>query len=112
MVGGLVGLMLAFMAAHVLSIAPFMGFFTGLLAFIGSVITFVAIQIGFGAVILTRAGRRREYSTRDDPDAAWEAAMNVDVDIEIDPEPETSTRAEAESTKADSEVEQGEKDDA
>jgi hypothetical protein len=82
MVGGLVGLMLAFIAANVLSMAPFLGFFSGLLAFAGAAITFVAIQIGFGAVILTRAGRRPEYTPQFDPDAAWEAAMSVDVDAE------------------------------
>ena len=42
MVGGLVGLMLAFIAANVVSIAPFLDFFSGLLAFAGCVITFVA----------------------------------------------------------------------
>ena len=81
MVGGLMGLMLAFIAAHVISIAPFLGFFSALLVLAGSVITFIAIQIGFGAVVLTRAGRRREYWPAGDSDSAWEAAMNVDVDM-------------------------------
>jgi hypothetical protein len=80
MVGGLAGLMLAFIAAHVVSILPFLDFVSGLLAAAGIVITVIAIQIGFGAVLLTRAGRRREYTSAFDPDVAWEAAMNVDVD--------------------------------
>ena len=42
------------------------------------------MQIGFGAVLLTRAGRRREYYRGYDPDAAWEAAMSVDVDDDED----------------------------
>ena len=80
LVGGLLGLSFAFMAGHVVSIAPFLGFFSGALFVIGCVITFLAMQIGFGAVLLTRAGRRREYYGPYDADAAWEAAMSVDVD--------------------------------
>lgn len=78
--GGLVGLMAFFIAANILSIVPFFGFFRGLLGFAGVVVTVVAIQIGFGAVLLTRGGRRPEYYPTDDLDAAWEAAMDVDVD--------------------------------
>ena len=74
---GLVGLSLAFAAAHLLSILPFFGFLSGLLTFIGVLGTLVAFQIGFGAVILTRAGRKREYWPAD-PDEAWAAAVNVD----------------------------------
>lgn len=80
LVGGLVGLALAFIVAHLVSILPFLGFIGDLLFVAGVIITVVAIQIGFGAVLLTRGGRRREYYTAYDPDAAWEAAMNVDVD--------------------------------
>lgn len=80
--GGLLGLSIAFIAANVLSIVPFTGVLSGLLAFAGAIITIVAMQIGFGAVLLTRAGRRREYTGAYDPDAAWEAAMSVDVDEE------------------------------
>jgi len=82
--GGLLALMLAFMAANVISIAPFLGFVTGLLAFAGAVITFFAIQIGFGAVLLTRAGRRRERTASFDVDAAWEAAMGVDEEVDFE----------------------------
>jgi hypothetical protein len=82
-VGGLVGLMLAFAAAHVLSILPFFGFLSGLLVFVGCVITFAAVQIGFGAVLLTRGGRRREHWTMD-PEEAWAAAMDIDTDLEDD----------------------------
>ena len=44
--------------------------------------TIIAAQVGFGAVLLTRGGRRREYSSAFDADAAWEAAMNSDTDVE------------------------------
>ena len=81
-VGGLVGLSFLYMAANVVSMAPFMGFLTVLLVIAGSIVTFMAVQVGFGAVILTRAGRRREWSEPLDPDAAWEAAMDVDMDID------------------------------
>jgi hypothetical protein len=79
MVGGLAGLALLFVAANVLSILPFLKFLTGLLVAAGCVVTVLAVQIGFGAVLLTRAGRRRDNWTRYDRDAAWEAALNVDV---------------------------------
>jgi hypothetical protein len=82
-VGGLVGLMALFIAANALTIVPFFGFVTGLLAVLGTILTFVVVQIGFGAVLLTRAGRRREYwPSGYDADAAWEAAMSVDVEDE------------------------------
>ena len=81
MVGGLVGLMALYVAANALSIVPFFGFVTGLLTVAAGVVTFVALQIGFGAVLLTRAGRRREWSSSGfTADEAWEAAMSVDVD--------------------------------
>ena len=82
--GGLLGLTMAFMVGHVVSIAPFLGVFSTLLFVVGMIVTFVAMQIGFGAVLLTRAGRRREYCRGYDPDAAWEAAMSVDVDDDED----------------------------
>jgi cytoskeletal protein CcmA (bactofilin family) len=80
MVGGLVGLMALFAVANVLTVVPFLGFVKGLVMFAAIVITCVAAQIGFGAVILTRGGRRREYWSSYSADEAWAAAMDVDVD--------------------------------
>jgi hypothetical protein len=57
---GLFVLLLAFLIADVISILPFSGFLTGVLIFAGCVVIVAASQIGFGAVLLTRAGRRRE----------------------------------------------------
>ena len=108
MLGGLVGLMLAFVVAHVISIAPFLHFFSGLLAFAGVVITIIAVQIGFGAVLLTRAGRRREW-TPYDPDAAWEAAMSVNVEDE--PVPSGGPKGRSGPNEADSKVDHGEDGD-
>jgi hypothetical protein len=85
MIGGLVGLMLAFIAANVISMAPFLGFFSGLLVVAGSIITFVALQVGLGAVLLTRAGRRREYWPGYDANAAWDAAVGVDDELDDEP---------------------------
>ena len=80
-VGGLAGLMSFFVAANVLGMVPFFGFFKGLLAVVGVMATVVASLIGFGAVLLTRAGRRPEYDPRD-LDDAWERAVNVDDDVD------------------------------
>jgi hypothetical protein len=83
-VGGLVGLMLLFIAANVVSMAPFLSVVTGLLVATGCIVTVLALEVGLGAVILTRAGRRREQWSRYTPDEAWEAAMKVDVeDIDV-----------------------------
>jgi uncharacterized protein YacL len=83
-VGGLVGLMAAFMVGNLLSIVPFFGFFRGLLTFVGVMLTVVAVQIGFGAVLLTRAGRKPEHYSNQDFDEAWARTVDVDVEEEID----------------------------
>lgn len=78
-VGGLVGLGSFFMAAHVLAMVPFLGFVRGLLGFVGVMFCVVAMQIGFGAVLLTRGGRRRgAYPGAYDAD--WERAIDMDLD--------------------------------
>jgi len=84
LVGGLLGLSALFIAGHVISMAPFLGMLSGLLFVLGGIVTFLAMQIGFGAVLLTRAGRRREYTAASGADAAWEAAMNVDVEENVE----------------------------
>ena len=89
LVGGLLGLSAAFVVGHVVSIAPFLGFFSGLLFVIGVIVTVLAAQIGFGAVLLTRGGRRREYYGSYDADAAWAAAMGMDVGKDSDTESNT-----------------------
>ncbi|MEM7415384.1 MAG: hypothetical protein AAF389_07805 [Gemmatimonadota bacterium] len=75
--GGLLGLAGLFIAGHVISIIPVLGIFSALLFGVGTILLVIAAQIGFGAVLLTRAGRRREYAGRHDPDAAWAAAMDM-----------------------------------
>ena len=57
-----VGAMLAFsVVSHVLDIVPFLGLWSKLVAVVGSAIFIVAVLIGFGAVLLTRGGRRTEF---------------------------------------------------
>ncbi len=63
-----VGTVLAFsVAANVLDIVPFFGFFSGLIATLGSMIAFAALLVGFGAVLLTRGGREAEFYGGGDP---------------------------------------------
>jgi hypothetical protein len=77
--GGLVGLMAFFLAGHVLGMLPLFGFFKGLLVAAGVMASVAAVTVGFGAVLLTRAGRRPEYAHRDFEDA-WDRAVDVDAD--------------------------------
>ena len=56
---GLFVLLLAFLVAEVISILPFSAPLTVVLIFTGCVVTIAASQIGFGAVLITSAGRRR-----------------------------------------------------
>lgn len=77
-VAGIIGLMLACIAADVVSMAPFLGFLEALLKVAGALLTFVVVQVGFGAVLLTRGGRKREtWASPLDPDEAWEAAVGT-----------------------------------
>jgi hypothetical protein len=92
--GGLMGLAAFFIAAHALSIIPFVGFIGGMLTFMGTLVALAALSVGFGAVLLTRGGRRREYFS-DSFDEAWERAVDMDIDvdeeagdIEVDEAPE------------------------
>jgi len=89
--GGLVGLMSFFIVGHALSVVPLVGFVKGLLAFVGTLASLGALLVGFGAVLLTRGGRRREYFP-ESFDEAWEREVDMeievdDVDIDLDEEP-------------------------
>lgn len=67
-----VGLLLAlFLAGHVVGMAgPLLGFLEGLIFFMGVVLTWAAISVGFGAVLLSRGGTRpvKPTSTPVEPD--------------------------------------------
>lgn len=77
--GGLLGLTFAFLAGHVMSVVPLLGVFSILLFVIGGLLTFFVAQIGFGAVLLTWGGQRREYDAYD-ADPGWAQAVQADVD--------------------------------
>ena len=83
---GLFVLLSGFLIADVISILPFSGFLTGVLILIGCVVTVAASQIGFGAVLLTRAGRRREswYTQNDTGVADQEADSPREVNTDED----------------------------
>jgi hypothetical protein len=59
LVTGLGLLVALFLASQIVSMAgPWLGFFSGLLAVLGAVATFIAVAVGFGAVLISRAGTR------------------------------------------------------
>ena len=54
----------AFAAASIVQMAgPWLGFFQGLLRFLGVMAVLAAVTVGMGAVLLSRAGRIRPYAT-------------------------------------------------
>ena len=60
-VAELAALMVPALAASAVRILG-IGFLHGLLAFLGSMVTFIAVAMGLGAVLLTRGGRIRPYA--------------------------------------------------
>ncbi len=60
MSAGILTLMIPSIASNALRVLG-LGFFTGLLAFVGSMVVFLAVVIGLGAVLLTRGGKIRPY---------------------------------------------------
>lgn len=57
-IAGVGALMVPCLAASASRILGF-GFLTGILSFVGTMVTFVAVSVGFGAVLLTRGGKIR-----------------------------------------------------
>lgn len=79
---GLALLLVLFLAANVVSMAgPWLGFIRGTLNFVGAVLTWAAFTIGFGAVLLSRAGTRplngRHPSGPDDTAASMSEPSRV-----------------------------------
>ena len=96
-----VGALLAFsVASNILELAPFLGFVGGLLATIGSIAAVATVLIGFGAVLLTRAGRQSEFYDGGDPfddGPIWEEEPVSDEVIDVEElraEPEATVGAE------------------
>jgi len=71
-VAGLAALMVPAVAASLIRILGF-GLLHGLLTFVGSAVSFLALAVGFGAVLLTRAGKIRPYAAYYDfEEEIWE----------------------------------------
>jgi hypothetical protein len=68
-------------AANVIGMVPVLGMLKGLLATLGAVATFTAVSVGFGAVLLTRGGRRPEFYDGTDPfeDEVWPEPTGTEV---------------------------------
>jgi hypothetical protein len=100
-VAGLGALMLPAVAASAVRILG-LGLLQGLLAFLGSTITFIAVAIGFGAVLLTRGGRIRPYAAYYDfDDEVWAESGNGTEPAEPYPgEPGPEAPAAAENPEA------------
>jgi hypothetical protein len=91
MLGGIGALLMPFFAANVIHMAgDWLGFLEGLLTVFGVMATVAAVVVGFGAVVLTRGGRRSVFADGVDfdfdlPDwtprrpwrRAWESAEDV-----------------------------------
>ena len=74
---GVAALLLPFFAANFIHMAgSWLGFVRGILHFLGTIAVLASMSVGFGAVLLTRGGRRRDWSLADgdrDLDAeAWD----------------------------------------
>jgi hypothetical protein len=87
-VAGIGALMVPAVAASLIRILGF-GLLHGLLAFVGSVITFLAVALGFGAVLLTRGGKIRPYAAYYDFDEeAWDDDEGTPAPADDQAEPE------------------------
>ena len=63
-----IGALLVFpVSASILDIVPFFGFFSGLLATLGTLAVVATLLIGFGAVLMTRGGRATDFYGSEDP---------------------------------------------
>jgi hypothetical protein len=82
-VGGLVALATPFLLAHVVEMGMFFGMIETLLLFAGWILLACAGLVGFGSVLLTRAGRRPEFQ--------WGGRLDDDLgDWGTDPEDPSS----------------------
>ncbi len=89
-----IGALLAFpVAASILDIVPFLGFFSGLLATLGTMALVATVLIGFGAVLLTRGGRQADFYDADDPLGGehWSDEGTSDEVVDAEEFPDEST---------------------
>ena len=91
-----IGALLAFsVSASILDIVPFFGFFSGLLATLGTMAIVATLLIGFGAVLLTRGGRQADFYAGDDPfeGARWNDESTSDEVLDAEEFSDESTAA-------------------
>ena len=91
---GVAALILPFFAANFIHMAgSWLGFVRGILHFVGTIAVLVSMSVGFGAVLLTRGGRRRDWSFAD-------ADRDLDAEVWDDEFGSTGPSAEADAQSA------------
>ena len=78
--------MAAFIMSNVVEVGgPWLGFLQGLFATLGVLATIAAMLVGFGAVLITRAGRRPQYYPGGDYfDQGWDEVFDPGTASERD----------------------------
>ena len=71
------------LAAHAISMVGFLGFIEGLLWFVGGMAIWLAFTIGFGAVLMTRAGTRQPDGSRTKPATAERDLVDDEEDLVV-----------------------------
>ncbi len=69
------------LAAHAIGMVGFLGFVEGLLWFVGGMAIWLAFTIGFGAVLMTRAGTRQPDGSRTKPTSAEHDLVDEDLGV-------------------------------
>lgn len=77
--GGLIALAAPFLLANVMEMAVLLGFLEGLLTFVGWLAVVTVVCMGFGAVLITRGGRRPDFYGGDpfDDDTDWPDGLDT-----------------------------------
>ena len=108
---GVAALMIPCVASNLVRILG-IGILQGLLALVGSVVTFVVASIGLGAVLLTRGGRIRPYAAYYEfEEGAWAEESYSPTEDEIAHSPETPEKDEEEKKETSSEEDEDKTDE-
>lgn len=71
------------LAAHAIGMVGFLGFVEGLLWFVGGMAIWLAFTIGFGAVLMTRAGTRQPDGSRTKPATSERDLVDDEEDLVV-----------------------------